>query len=61
MAALAEKLPQGFRAKGNIFVFVDECHRTQGGILNKAMKKIMGDDVMLIGFTWNSIAETTKE
>ncbi|MFK2353026.1 hypothetical protein ACIXOC_18560 [Bacteroides fragilis] len=40
MAALAEKLPKGFKAKGNIFVFVDECHRTQGGILNKAMKKL---------------------
>ncbi len=41
----------GFKAKGNIFVFVDECHRTQGGVLNRAMKKIMGEDVMLIGFT----------
>ena len=41
----------GFKAKGNIFVFVDECHRTQGGILHKAMRKIMGDNVMLIGFT----------
>lgn len=41
----------GFRAKGNIFVFVDECHRTQGGVMNRAMKKIMGEDVMLIGFT----------
>ena len=41
----------GFKAKGNIFVFVDECHRTQGGVLNRAMKKIMGENVMLIGFT----------
>ena len=41
----------GFKAKGNIFVFVDECHRTQGGILNKAMRHIMGNDVMMIGFT----------
>ena len=60
MAALAEKLPQGFRAKGNIFVFVDECHRTQGGILNKAMKKIMGDDVMLIGFTGTPLLKQQK-
>ncbi len=41
----------GFKAKGNIFVFVDECHRTQGGVMNRAMKKIMGEGVMLIGFT----------
>ena len=41
----------GFKAKGNIFVFVDECHRTQGGVMNRAMKKIMGENVMLIGFT----------
>lgn len=40
-----------FKAKGQLFVFVDECHRTQGGILGKAMRKIMGQDVMLIGFT----------
>lgn len=40
-----------FKAKGNLFVFVDECHRTQGGILGKAMRKIMGADVILIGFT----------
>lgn len=60
MAALAEKLPQGFKAKGNIFVFVDECHRTQGGILNKAMKKIMGDDVMLIGFTGTPLLKQQK-
>ena len=46
-----EKYYPGFEAKGNIFVFIDECHRTQGGIMNKAMRKIMGDNVMLIGFT----------
>lgn len=40
-----------FQAKGRLFVFVDECHRTQGGIMGKAMRKIMGQDVMLIGFT----------
>ena len=51
---IADNLDQnfpGFKAKGNIYVFVDECHRTQGGVMNRAMKKIMGDDVMLIGFT----------
>ena len=57
---LAEKLPEGFSAKGNIFVFVDECHRTQGGILNKAMKKIMGDGVMMIGFTGTPLLKDEK-
>lgn len=57
---LAEQLPDGFKAKGNLYVFVDECHRTQGGILNKAMKKIMGDDVMMIGFTGTPLLKEDK-
>ncbi len=57
---LADKLPEGFSAKGNIYVFVDECHRTQGGILNKAMKKIMGEDVMMIGFTGTPLLKADK-
>lgn len=48
---VAEKLPVNFKAKGNIFVFIDECHRTQGGMLHKAMRMIMGENVMMIGFT----------
>ncbi len=35
---------------GDIFVFVDECHRTQSGKLHRAMKAIMPNAV-LIGFT----------
>ncbi|MBU6527990.1 HsdR family type I site-specific deoxyribonuclease [Methylocystis sp. MJC1] len=35
---------------GEVFVFVDECHRTQGGKLNRAMKAIMPNAVF-IGFT----------
>ena len=57
---LAEKLPLGFKAKGDIFVFVDECHRTQGGVMNLAMKKIMGPDVMLIGFTGTPLLKSEK-
>ena len=57
---LADKLPDGFSAKGNIYVFVDECHRTQGGILNQAMRKIMGEDVMLIGFTGTPLLKDEK-
>ena len=58
---VAEHLPQGFKAKGRLFVFVDECHRTQGGVLNKAMRKIMGDDVMLIGFTGTPLLKVDKD
>jgi type I restriction enzyme R subunit len=35
---------------GEVFVFVDECHRTQGGKLYKAMKAMMPNAVF-IGFT----------
>ena len=58
---LAQSLPKGFRAKGNIYVFIDECHRTQGGMLHEAMKHIMGNDVMLIGFTGTPLLHTDKK
>ena len=58
---VADRLPAGFKVKGDVFVFVDECHRTQGGILNKAMKKIMGENVMLIGFTGTPLLKDEKE
>src|SRR2546422_8517505 len=35
---LRTALPPGFRARGELFVYVDECHRTQSGELHKAMK-----------------------
>ena len=60
MKELAERLPPGFKAKGDVFVFVDECHRTQGGVMNLAMKKIMGPDVMLIGFTGTPLLKSEK-
>ena len=58
---LAKSLPADFRAKGNIYVFIDECHRTQGGMLHEAMKHIMGNDVMLIGFTGTPLLHTDKK
>lgn len=60
MEDLAAKLPKDFKPRGNFFVFVDECHRTQGGVLNRAMKKIMGDNVMLIGFTGTPLLRQQK-
>ena len=58
---LAKSLPADFRAKGNIYVFIDECHRTQGGMLHEAMRHIMGEDVMLIGFTGTPLLHTDKK
>ena len=35
---------------GRFYIFVDECHRTQGGDMNKQMKRWMQDEIF-IGFT----------
>lgn len=64
MLEIAENLEANFpnfRAKGNIFVFIDECHRTQGGVMNRAMKKIMGENVMLIGFTGTPLLKKSSK
>jgi len=53
-------LPAGFAAKGNLFVFVDECHRTQSGDLNKAMKAILPNAVF-IGFTGTPLLKADKK
>ena len=59
---LKKKYPYGFKAKGtHKFVFVDECHRTQGGRLHEAMRAIMGDDVMFIGFTGTPLLSADKK
>jgi type I restriction enzyme R subunit len=57
---LQNYLPPGFKAKGNIFVFVDECHRTQSGDLHKAMKAIL-PEAMFIGFTGTPLLKTDKQ
>jgi len=57
---LKKSLPEGFDAKGNIFVFVDECHRTQSGDLHRAMKEIL-PKATLIGFTGTPLLKTDKE
>ncbi|WP_104202612.1 type I restriction endonuclease subunit R [Billgrantia saliphila] len=52
-------LPKGFRVQGNLFVFVDECHRTQSGKLHEAMKAILPESV-LIGFTGTPLLKKDK-
>jgi type I restriction enzyme R subunit len=50
----------GFAPKGNLFVFVDECHRTQSGKLHDAMKSLLPNAVM-IGFTGTPLLKTDKQ
>jgi type I restriction enzyme R subunit len=57
---LQAKLPKGFWAKGNLFVFVDEAHRTQSGKLHEAMKQIL-PGAMFIGFTGTPLLKSDKE
>jgi len=57
---LKKALPPGFRARGDFFVFVDECHRTQSGELNKAMKAIL-PNAMFIGFTGTPLLKADKQ
>ncbi|QIA00921.1 type I restriction endonuclease subunit R [Pseudomonas fluorescens] len=44
---------------GELFVFVDECHRTQGGRLNQVMKALMPNAVF-IGFTGTPLLKQDK-
>ncbi len=57
---LKKALPPGFAAKGNLFVFVDECHRTQSGDLHDAMKAIL-PSAMFIGFTGTPLLKADKK
>jgi type I restriction enzyme R subunit len=57
---LKQSLPQGFRAKGDLFVFVDECHRTQTGKLHEAMKVLL-PDALFIGFTGTPLMKKDKK
>ena len=52
-------LPKDFHAKGEVFVFVDECHRTQSGKLHEAMKALL-PNALLIGFTGTPLLKTDK-
>jgi len=57
---IRKSLPKGFRAKGESFVFVDECHRTQSGKLHEAMKALL-PGALLIGFTGTPLLKKDKQ
>lgn len=48
-----------FRPNGTLYVFVDECHRTQSGDLHRAMKQLL-PDALFIGFTGTPLLRTTR-
>jgi type I restriction enzyme R subunit len=57
---MKKALPPGFKPKGNLFVFVDECHRTQSGKLHKSMEEILPGAVF-IGFTGTPLLKADKQ
>ena len=57
---LQATIPKDFAPKGNIFVFVDEAHRTQSGIMHKTMKNLL-PGAMFIGFTGTPLLKADKE
>ena len=57
---LKANLPSDFSAKGNLFVFVDECHRTQSGKLHDAMKAIL-PNALFVGFTGTPLLKKDKK
>ena len=50
-----------FSPKGNLFVFVDEAHRSQSGKLHAAMKEVLSDDSLFIGFTGTPLLKQDKK
>lgn len=57
---LKKSLPKNFCAKGDMVVFVDECHRTQSGKLHEAMKAIL-PNAIFIGFTGTPLLKKDKK
>lgn len=58
--SLREAIPQNFAPKGDIYVFIDEAHRTQSGVLHSAMKQWL-PGAMFIGFTGTPLLKADKE
>jgi type I restriction enzyme R subunit len=59
IAELKRSLPPKFEAKGEFYVFVDECHRTQSGKLHAAMKALI-PNAIFIGFTGTPLLAKQK-
>jgi type I restriction enzyme R subunit len=48
------------QTQGEIFVFIDECHRTQSGKLNQVMKAVLHNSIF-IGFTGTPLLKEDKK
>lgn len=59
-AFLRDLAAQPSRTQGEIYVFVDECHRTQGGKLHRLMKAMM-PDAIFIGFTGTPLLKSDAQ
>jgi type I restriction enzyme, R subunit len=59
LSDIRRNLPKDFSAKGDIFVFVDECHRAQAGKLHEAMKDLL-PRATFIGFTGTPLLKIDK-
>ena len=59
-AEMKRALPPDFRVKGDFYVFVDECHRTQSAKLHKTMKGIL-PKALFIGFTGTPLLKKDKQ
>lgn len=59
-AFLRELEAQPTQTQGEIYVFVDECHRTQGGRLHRVMKAMMPNAVF-IGFTGTPLLKSDAQ
>lgn len=57
---LRKNIPSDYKAKGDVYVFVDECHRTQSGTLHEAMKSLL-PNAMFIGFTGTPLLKADKQ
>jgi type I restriction enzyme, R subunit len=57
---LLAAVPKGFAAKGDTFVFVDEAHRTQSGVMHDMMKELL-PTAMFIGFTGTPLLKAEKK
>ena len=65
LCALIHKFEPDLKAEapavqGRFYVFVDECHRTQGGAMNRQMKQWL-QDAIFIGFTGTPLLRKDKK
>ncbi|MEX2568546.1 MAG: HsdR family type I site-specific deoxyribonuclease, partial [Cyclobacteriaceae bacterium] len=57
---LKKNLPTDFKAKGDFYVFVDECHRSQSGKLHDGMKSLL-PNATFVGFTGTPLLKKDKQ